>query len=409
MNNILTFIVIAISGNPAILMFGKELTYSFVFMILLAKWMRKPVQIERSAIYFLLIICSLVLVHLHTFGSQALMSGIGFLITVAIGVLAATVINGFYIKYVRVMAVLACISLVFYIPNIFGVDLSTLLSFMHIPIATREGFDSIRHIGIHNFHIKSETRNSGMFWEPGAFAGYLVLALFLAIVYRRTSLISRWHVIALIAGLITTQSTMGYIAGLVVMIFYMVDRFPQRLRTVHFLSVPLIVTVGIFFIYSAVTQLEFIGEKIQEQIFKTQSGIGYYEINRFGNILYDYDFIREKPLAGWSGNPETRYSLDHDVIEKVAAQGVALTGFWVKYGALGWGALFVGLYITKWGEYKPIRGIFLVLTFFVLLVGEQYTGYPLLYAFLVGVRFKKIDKGNLQIRMRYEKISRDCV
>ncbi|MDG3064866.1 hypothetical protein ACFQ4M_10360 [Thauera mechernichensis] len=381
----LVFFVIAISGNPTALIFGKEATYFLVLVILFAMWMRKPVPIKNTAIVFPLIIFSLVFIHLFTFGALIIMASLGFLVKIAIGVLAATVIENFFIKYVRVMAVLACMSLAFYIPYVFGIDLSGPLSFMYLSVDTREGLDPIRHIGFHNFHVEHETRNSGMFWEPGAFSGYLVLALFISIVFRGSSAISRWEVVALIAGLISTQSTMGYIAGFSVLCFYMVERVPQRQQAIYILMAPVILVVGAVVAYFSVTQLDFLSEKIQEQMFNAQAGVGNYQINRFGNMLYDLEFIRDKPLAGWSGNPETRYALDPEVAEMVAGQGSALTGFWVRFGAIGWFALFVSLYFVKWGENKPIRGFFLVLTVSVLLVGEQYTNFPLIYAFLVGL------------------------
>lgn len=392
----LVFVVIAISGNPTALVLGKEVTYVAVFLVLFYMWIRDPIPVKKTAIVFPLVIFSLAFIHIFTFGTLVLMASLGFLIKIGIGVLAATVIENFFIKYVRVMAVLACISLVFYIPYVFGIDLSGPLSFMYRAVDTREGLVSIRHIGIHNFHVEHEIRNSGMFWEPGAFAGYLVLALFLAVTYRSKFVFSRWEIYALIAGLISTQSTMGYIASLIVLIFYMIDRVPQKMQAAYLFLAPVILVFGAIVTYFAMTQLDFLGEKIQDQMASAQVGVGNYQINRFGNMLYDLEFIKDKPLAGWSGNPETRYALDPEVAEMVAGQGSALTGFWVRFGAIGWFALFVSLYFVTWGEKKPIRGFFLVLIVSVLLVGEQYTNFPVVYAFLVGFLFAEKNMNSNQ-------------
>lgn len=67
-------------------------------------------------------------------------------------------------------------------------------------------------------------RNSGPFWEPGAFQGFILLALLLALRFRGGNVKStRAKVLVLFATLLTTQSTTGYL----LMVFMAVMEYPE--------------------------------------------------------------------------------------------------------------------------------------------------------------------------------------
>lgn len=405
LNYALTIFVIAISGNPAAAIFGKEGTYIVAFLVLMLMWARRPTPIAGSALVLPAVIAGLALVHLLSFGGMVLMASLGFLVKIGIGILAATVIDDFFRKFVRWMAILACVSLVFYVPYVAGFDLSGPLSFLNVSVDSSNGISAIRHIGIHNFHQAHETRNSGMFWEPGAFAGYLVLALFVIVACRGNKAFARWEVVAIVAGLLSTQSTMGYLAGLIVGAYYLLDRFADERGSATLPFLPAVLLAGGFVTFMVVTEVDFIGDKIQEQLFSAQVGRDRNEITRFGNMLYDLDSIGQRPLTGWSGNPETRFALDPELAELIAGQGSAITGFWVRFGAIGWLAFFWALYAAAKRSFKsPVSGFFLVVITAALLVGEQYTNFPLIYAFLIGVLQSKIvtnsfivAEGNIEV------------
>ncbi len=383
----LTFVVIAISGNPAATSLGKEGTYIVVFLMLALYWLFRGRQpIERTAFLVPIVIGILAFFHLLNFGSIVLMASLGLIVKIMIGLLAATVIKDFFYKYIQWMAVLACVSLVFYLPQAMGVDLISALSFLNVPIENSH----VRHIGIHNFHHMLETRNSGMFWEPGAFAGYLVLALLLVVGQRKTRPVAKWVLIALVLGLLSTQSTMGYIAGAVIGFYYLVDQFMRERIVIMLPYIPYILFSAAVSVYIAATELDFLGEKINEQIVNTVDARGVHQINRFGNFLYDLDHIKQRPLMGWSANPETRFYLDPMLQEFISGQGNALTGYWVRFGGIGFFVLMWGLYSA--GARRAgtrISGFFTVLIYSILFVGEQYINYPLLYAFLVSKSLKK--------------------
>jgi hypothetical protein len=381
---ILTALVITVSGNPASLYFGNVLTYTMVMLLLVAYWSRSHREIDRTAITFVIVIALISSVQFLTFGPIVLMANIGFLIKICIGILLASTVHEFTSKYVRVMALLSILSLIFYLPHSIGIDLPGILSFLYIEI---DG-SSARHIGIHNFHIPRETRNSGMFWEPGAFAGYLVLALYLIALDFKKKSYPKWEVAAVIIGLLSTQSTMGYIAGLAVGSYCLITTNQIKYNSATFLSF-LFSSVGViaisYFIYNNV---DFIGAKVESQLYSVSYQSGEYQINRFGNFLYDLDFILQRPIIGWSGNPETRFSADPDLAELISGQGNALTGFCVRFGIIGYFYLMLSLYLAAKHRHKnSTAGPFMLVIIALLFMGEQYPNFPLIYAFIVGRKF----------------------
>ena len=112
-------------------------------------------------------------------------------------------------------------------------------------------------------------------------------------------------------------------------------------------------------------------------------------VNRVGNLIYDLEWIADKPALGWSATPETRLSNDSETAELVAGQGNGLTGFAVKFGLVG---LFIFLAFFAYGT-RRISGslsttLFGIVVVCVLLNGEQFLGFPLFLTLMFVPRIK---------------------
>lgn len=130
-------------------------------------------------------------------------------------------------------------------------------------------------------------RNEGPFWEPGRFTIYLALALAINLFGRKgnnTNLKS----IVLLGADITTFSTTGYSALVLVMLFYVLDYLKIN-RVLKFLLVVLLLYAAIY-----VWQLDFISSKINEQA--NQLDVTY---SRFGAIYYHWSQIVKSPFIGY--------------------------------------------------------------------------------------------------------------
>jgi hypothetical protein len=96
-------------------------------------------------------------------------------------------------------------------------------------------------------------RNCGFAWEPGSFAVFLCLAIFINLFFIASDKNSRRRLIVLLLAMLSTQSTTGFVILILIGIFYY---FNTSLKTI-FLVLPLLI-VGVVLVFS----LPFMTDKI---------------------------------------------------------------------------------------------------------------------------------------------------
>jgi hypothetical protein len=141
-------------------------------------------------------------------------------------------------------------------------------------------------------------RNCGIFWEGGAFAVFLNITLFLHYSTKKLNAIQDLldkDAFILILAVLSTTSTMGVLALMILLTFYSL----QFKSAVKYLLLMLIIITG----YLAFTTVDFIGEKINDQL--RQSGSSN---NRFGSAIKDFENISERPFLGWSRRIEVVFN-----------------------------------------------------------------------------------------------------
>jgi hypothetical protein len=371
---LLTLLVVAISGNPALGLLGKETVFIGALGIFVVIWFLRPLKMAARDLMIFGLFAALVVVHMFDFGAIALAASLGFLVKLAIALLAARLIPDFTNKFISVMFSLAVLSLLFYVPVQLGIDLPELLGRIRVPLDNPGMVD----IAIHNFHVPDQrTRNCGMFWEPGAFAGYLILALFFMIRNGQNEGVRSKRGVVLLAALLSTQSTTGYLALAVLSMLYIVNARWVRSLSAKAVVIPMFLAAFALIAWVSFSQLNFLGDKIGSQIDVVNSGDDRGRVNRIGNFLYDLKWIAEKPVFGWSATPETRLSDDAEVADLVVAQGNGLTGFAVKFGLLGlFSFLGFSAYCTRRITGSWLAAYFGTVILCVLLNGEQFLGFP---------------------------------
>ena len=154
-------------------------------------------------------------------------------------------------------------------------------------------------------------RNSGPFWEPGAFGGYLTIGLaFEMILFRKFSL----RVLIFLIALATTFSTAGYLATAVFFLLYFL--FLETNKKKKLLIFPVLL-VGLFFL---IADVEFLASKItgqlegfkQAQTYKMQSD----DDTRLGSTVLDLADFRRSPLFGTGPSDDTRYGKKRSIVHE---------------------------------------------------------------------------------------------
>lgn len=361
--------LILASGSPLITSLGPEAIYIPVFaMLFLATIVQRTAFAYRDLLAIAAFL-GIAMVHVASFGMGVIPASLGFLIKIAIALMAVRLVREFAISYVTVMSALALLSLVFFVPYKSGLDLPGILASWNIGNPA----DGV-NVGFHNYQWDpGRIRNSGVFWEPGAFAGYLLLAaLFVVCEPGKMA----WSRFAILAGtILTTESTMGY-AGLavvaVMLIYRMRKEFDRFLRAIVFPTLLIALVAGAIGAYN---ELPFLREKIEHQLSEVSIERGRYEANRFGNLLYDIRYIVERPVFGWSPWLATR---GEEASELAMSQGNGMSGFALRYGATGVVVYFVTMLFAYWSYSKNfVLAGAACLVVALALMGEQFLNFPI--------------------------------
>ncbi len=384
----ITLLGVLISGNPAFVFVSRRVDLSIIAIGLLAMWVKKSTVRKEFLFVFA--------VFLLIFFSQSIrdksfliFTELGFLVTLFIAYALQSLVKDFPKQFTNVMFHLGILSLLFYIPaqigSFIGVDFKSWFQWLRADLGVYY-FD----IYIHNFRIATsfyaadqEWRNAGIFWEPGAFSGYLLLALVFLSLSRESFSQSqlRTRFIFLSSCLATTFSTAGYlIFPFVYFVFSRPSLVSSRIGKKLFLVFSLLIfTASIPFI----SNLSFMQKKIRAEIANSFNRDSNYGMSRIGGFLFDFNFIKDKPLVGWGPNPTIR--MNHSLANKEVffGQGNGLTGFTVKFG-------FLGIFLYFWILFRAIlpiansnyKSYMFILFIALILVDEQYLNYPLLLSLM---------------------------
>ena len=370
--HLLVFILLVFSGNPIITSSMSKYATIVGLLIIIIFSLKKNLFNHKFKKKFLLIFLGIVVIVCFQYLELKFVSFLAIanlLAKIAFGGLVINYLNREFPKiYFNVLSFLSFTSLIFYV-------LITLLEVEFPSINLEKNLDSY-------FLYTSKTdidrnQNSGMFWEPGAFAGIITLGLLLNFNNFRQLLRSERYKFSLIVlALITTQSTTGYIVGFFITIFYVLYNKNVFLAALFF---PLLIISGMY-IYNANDFLKF---KIERQFKKsTEQSVGEFSNSRFGSLIFDWHYIEKHPLVGNGFNNKTRYA-DHQSLfsnqeddKDVIASGNGFSHYLASMGLVFMLTYF--LYIIRASKKVSKRFTLLFsLVIFFNLQGEQWLNYPL--------------------------------
>jgi hypothetical protein len=220
-------------------------------------------------------------------------------------------------------------------------------------------------------------RNAGIFWESGAFAVFLILTLFLRYITRpivRVSDLFDKTSILLIVAVITTTSTMGFLALMLLLTF-----FTMKLKTaLKYVFLILVMAMS----YVSFVSVEFLGNKISQQMEESDE-----RNNRFGAFLMDWEDIKKRPIIGSSRRIEVIYGVkEHN---KATRRPNGFSNFFREYGLIYFTAYFVMVYYSfrrvmyyYRGFYKFSFAFFGVILLWILSFSELIFDLPFFKAMI---------------------------
>ena len=387
---ILVFILLFFSGNPLNIVFGK---YAYIIATVATLILIK-FKIRNQKEFYLIfgkVLIFLMLIFIGQYFVLGFISWIGafnFILKVFMGAIIVNQLQSHFVSILfKVVVKLTLFSLfAYFLINIFS------LPFIGYKIDSEQ-----MSYFIYTISSTHQKQNDGMFWEPGAFAGILTLTLVLnfeSITYLWKN--NRSSILILLMGILTTQSTTGYIITFTIFIFKFL-KFKNKY-----------VSTGIIFLFVSLgtylyENTNFLKEKIDHQFDQTKiQDKTQYSNTRFGSVLFDWHYINKHPIVGNGFHESTRYA-DHAHLQQMAKLGENLgsgNGFSNFLASMGIPFMF-GYFALIFLNFKKnglMYSIIVVIILLLILQGEQWLNYPIFLS-IPFILLKDRDS------MRYNRIS----
>ena len=279
-------------------------------------------------------------------------------------------INILYI-YVKLLSILVLFSLPFLLLNqfyFFGIEINHLYSKSLIIYTMRASEPVFYDI----------VRNSGMFWEPGAFAGYLILGIiFIAILNHSFDIQNHKNYFKIIIfGIITTLSTGAFLSLFTYFLISSMFNRKSYLIKIFFLFLSIVI---ISWSYS---RFEFLNEKVFNEYTNAMS-MTMMDVSptRMGSLIMDLQYIKSSPFFGNGLHDETRFRF-HPWIDENIGHGNGMSNFMAYWGIpffIFWFIVFYRFINQYFFSYS--KSLFAMIIILLTLQLEQFLLFPLYLTF----------------------------
>jgi hypothetical protein len=379
----LVLLLLLWSGNPAV----TDQPWSKAGVVLTALCLMATLgrKLPRRTLNQYLIFTSIFLliffVQVYTLGFVSKPFVVGFLLKIYIGAIIITKLGReFPIALLNCLVVATLVSFPFYLIHFAGLE-HFLVPFSLTPYT---GPEETFSIGLYTVRPlvppESILRNSGIFWEPGAFQGFINIA-FLLNFHNIPRLLrhGRFRLLVLLLGFFTTFSTTGYLVFFLILVCYLAfySRLPAAALGIASFGA---LAAGLVLFLNA----DFLQKKISSQM---EDAVdlpeGEFSNQRMGSLKFDMYYIRREPVFGNGFHESTRFRYHPELLNLIEdkvnlGHGNGFSNFVASAGILGtaW-YFFMLLYFQRKSLFLAIiLGIALV----ILLQGEQFLNFPFFLA-----------------------------
>ena len=311
---------------------------------------------------------------------------LGFFIQITLAYFCREICAEHFSKYfINVIFVLTCITLPLFIVQLISFDFLYQLNSKVLGISS--GGEPIASSFIFAMAPIHETRNCGFMWEPGAFAAVLVVTIYMNLFHEGESIFSLKNSVFILA-IVTTQSTMGFIA-LLVPVSLVVQKAISENEKMRQISVVLI-PILIVFLIAIFSKLDFLSAKIVEQITGIDEELAFVEegvksnfvvsTTRLASILIDMQTIKNYPILGIGVDMRTTGASKISSGE-LTITACGLTNLLMRFGLIGLIGYTVLFYRSALFEHK-VHKIGWVVLIFIILTSNELTSSSLLHLFI---------------------------
>lgn len=273
----------------------------------------------------------------------------------------------FVLTYTKLMRILVFCALTFFLMDLTGIRLYSYLPSLKIGLSQYYIVTTVRNYG-------SLKRSSSMFWEPGAYQTFLVLAYFMEDYIKQEK--CNLYKVLIVISLFTTLSTTGMVCGFGIILFELLKTGEQNnksgfLRAITIIFAVIVVVMIVAYYYNDsldyIITRNFTGKILD---FRTGNIRNQSSAVRRDSIVYPLQLFLSSPIIGRgiAGLNSIRYIVGHTMVTCTPVNWFAKAG------------IVYGLFMTT-GLWRFIRHIttskflsiiaFLIL--FVSIATENYT------------------------------------
>ena len=381
--SIIVFIIFVATGSSALSNNKVLITGGWVTFLIAYLYTVKTIQY-----YFLGILGIFVAVSGLYFiknGGYDPVTYLGFLIQVTLAYFCREICKEAFFKYfTNIVFVMTCITIPLFVVQLINFDFLYNINGLLGISSEGEFLSSSFFFALAPIH---ETRNCGFMWEPGAFAAVLVVTIYINTFHIGENIFSLKNSIFILA-IVTTQSTMGFIA-LLVPVGLVVQKAiaeNEKMRQISLVLIPILI---VFFVV-IFSKLDFLSAKMVEQVRDIDEELAFVEegiksnfvvsTTRLASILIDMQTIKNYPLLGIGVDMRTT-GLSKIGSGELTITACGLTNLLMRFGFLGLIAYTVLFYRSALFEDK-LHKIGWVVLIFIILTSNELTATSFLHLFI---------------------------
>ncbi|WP_430931334.1 hypothetical protein [Saccharicrinis sp. 156] len=336
----LVYLLIAFSGVP--FFYKAHIAMMIVFLAFPAVvFFIRQRKIDRFFMYYLSAVLTLQVGQMLKFYELPVQTYLGLHVRLLFAYLTIKAVGRKTVEYyVDVLVFSVLVSLFFYVTSYIGAFESffenTVAPMFDNPLIKTSNYKNWPSIILYTFNSQGEgliwlKRNSGPFWEPGAFSGFLLVALLFNIII--TGQLNNKKNRILMLGVLTTFSTSGLLVMAGVVIFYLVL---NRDLIRRYIVIPIVLVIGV----TVFLNVDFLGSKIVRKMSFTDATYN----TRFKSAQIDFQDFVKYPLFGMGRSESTRFQGETNA--RTIHRNNGVTNHLVMYGGIAFLIYFYLMYLT---------------------------------------------------------------
>lgn len=273
----------------------------------------------------------------------------------------------FKVLYTKVMYLICMISIFFYL-------LFLLFPFLNSFNTVTNAVGNVASNLYLYISLHPGLRNCGLFWEPGAFQTFIAIALLFSL---SKTIIDRKEIVVLVVSMITTFSTTGFVALIVLFAIYILSTSNIKQKSSAVFAVILCAGAFIYFAYDLLFDASGSFGKLlafQERGGADSDTFDTVSVRYFSFILPIQAFL-SSPLWGVGYDGLVKYSFDFTR----GMNTCTMINWFAVYG-LFWGVIMLIGFIrlSKCLGSNYISRFLIFVLFFIITCSENYVNNPII-------------------------------